>query len=231
MGPAAECLADVGGQGANVSTLAAMDTENDVRQLNPDVIDGMDGHRARGALDFLPLAGIGIQGFAVALERRIHRRHLRDRADKPVDDLPYLRRIATDRTGVEDTAFRVGGIGDDAQPHAGKVALVGMEQVAGKFGGLAETQGQQAAGERVQRAGVAALGGVVQPADSLQGVVGGNAGGLVEQDDAVDGLPGAAYARGDAHWPGVPSSGARGSEATASSISRDRRLPRSTEAS
>src|SRR3546814_7018127 len=57
------------------------------------------------------------------------------------------------------TLFRSGvvGIGDDAQPRHRVVCLARAEQAPGDLGRLAEADGQQAGGQRVEAAGVADL--------------------------------------------------------------------------
>ena len=67
---------------------------------------------------------------------------------------------------------------------------VGIQGVAGELGGLAEHERQQAARHRVERAAVPRLQGVEEPARAHQRVVGAQAPGLVEQQDAVDALAG-----------------------------------------
>ena len=57
----------------------------------------------------------------------------------------------------------------------------------GEFGGLAEADGEQAGGQRIEHAGVAGFFGTVEAAGLLEGAVAGEAGGFVEQEDAVEG--------------------------------------------
>src|SRR5690606_10008815 len=57
---------------------------------------------------------------------------------------------------------------------------------AGDLGGLAEAQREQAGGEWIEAAGVAALRGTEQVAGPLQGLVGAWPARLVEQQDAVE---------------------------------------------
>ena len=64
------------------------------------------------------------------------------------------------------------------------VSLARAQQTAGNFGGLAETQGQQAGGQGIQAAGVATFFRTEQMPRTLQGLVGAQALRLVEQQDA-----------------------------------------------
>ncbi len=66
------------------------------------------------------------------------------------------------------------------------VALIGIQQILGKLGRLAEAQRQHAGGQRIEAAGVAGLLGIEQPAHFLQRGVGAEALRLVENQDAAD---------------------------------------------
>jgi hypothetical protein len=59
--------------------------------------------------------------------------------------------------------------------HRGKVLLVGIEQFAGKLGGLAEAQRQQAGSQWIQRSRMPGLFGAIQATRGLQGMIGRNA--------------------------------------------------------
>src|SRR3546814_987603 len=78
------------------------------------------------------------------------------------------------------------GIGDDAQPRNRVVCLARAEQAPGDLGRLAEADGQQAGGQRVEAAGMAGLACAEQVAHPLQRLVGTQAARLVEQQDAVE---------------------------------------------
>src|SRR3546814_14110100 len=60
-------------------------------------------------------------------------------------------------TGVQTCALPIFGIGDDAQPRNRVVCLARAEQAPGDLGRLAEADGQQAGGQRVEAAGMAGL--------------------------------------------------------------------------
>jgi len=64
------------------------------------------------------------------------------------------------------------GIGTLPQFCRGQVTLVRIQQVLGKLGCFAQTDRQQAGRQRIQRPGVAGLGGTIDSFDPLQGSIG-----------------------------------------------------------
>ncbi len=90
------------------------------------------------------------------------------------------------RALAQDRAVGVVGIGGDAQDDPGVIGPGRAQQQPGDLGGFAEAQRQQAGGQRIERAGVAALPRPQQPARGLQRLVRAQAGGLVQQQDAIE---------------------------------------------
>ncbi len=82
MGAAAQRLTDVGSQHADIGSLAAGNPQAQQVSGKIQAVDGMNGHRARRALDFDALARQFVQGAPVTLERGVHGRNLPDVADK-----------------------------------------------------------------------------------------------------------------------------------------------------
>jgi len=112
---------------------------------------------------------------------------LRDIAAKGLQDrLNFVTGQSRHRTLFQNLAFRIGGGGFLSQPHAGTVDLVGVQQMLGKLGGLSEADRQQAGSQRVKTAGMAGFFSLEQPTDFLQGLIGGHAFGLVEQENTVE---------------------------------------------
>jgi hypothetical protein len=153
------------------------------------------GLQLEGAHEHLPCLDLhhftatrlGIQRLAPALECRVDRRALLDAAGQrtqgrvdPVD------RIGRHLAFAQHLALGIIGIGDLAQAGHGVVGLAGAEQVAGDLGGFAKADRQQPGGQRIQCAGVATLLGAEQVPHPLQGLVGTQAGRLVQQQDAID---------------------------------------------
>ena len=134
-----------------------------------DDADRVDRHAARLALDLDAGARVFVERLAVALERRVHRRHLLDRADE--SRAGALQRCAVDGDvghGPDHLAFAVAGRRRHAELQGREVALVGVEARLRELGRRAEAQRQQAARQRVERAGVAGLLGAIEALGALQ---------------------------------------------------------------
>ena len=134
---------------------------------------------------FDAFTGILIQGFALILERRVHGRNLLALATKAIQRLDQITHGHIDRTGFDHFTVCIAGVGALAQLGDHPVALVGLQQKLGKLGGFAQANRQHAGGQRVKGTGVPRLGGGINALDLLQGIVGGNAGRLVQQQNAV----------------------------------------------
>ena len=83
-------------------------------------------------------------------------------------------------------AFGVAGRRRDAEAHRRDVVLARVEQHLRELGRLAEAERQQSRRQRIERPRVAGLLGGVEPLRALQRRVRRKAGGLVEQQHAVD---------------------------------------------
>src|SRR5690606_8551640 len=92
-------------------------------------------------------------------------------------------------------ALGIVGVGDFTQPGDRVVGLARAQQTASDLGRFAETQRQQAGGQGVEAAGMAALLGGEQAPRPLQRLAGTGALGLVEQQDAVELAEAAALAQ------------------------------------
>lgn len=94
---------------------------------------------------------------AVALERRKHRRHLHDIADKLRED--RLKRLARNRPARagNDLSMRVLRVGRIARLQLGHVGLFLLHQIIKQAGRLADHQRQDAGGLRIKRTGMAHL--------------------------------------------------------------------------
>ena len=89
--------------------------------------------------------------------------------------------------GADDGAVGVIGVGDDAQPDAGAVALPGVEQVFDDARRPAEADDEDAFRRRVERAGVADAFDAGVPSHEGDDVEGGPSRRLVDVQDAVHG--------------------------------------------
>ena len=183
---ATEHLADVLGKSADIRPLAAINVEFYAISFERAQIKRVYRHGARGPFQFDPLPGIFVKWAAVALEGGMHGRHLQDVATEAGEHRFKLFARHRHRPGFQNPALRIRGIGAHTEPDGRGIALVRGEQFPGKLGRLAEAERQQPGSHRVERAGMSGLGGIEQAPDLLQGGVGGHAGRLVEQQDAVD---------------------------------------------
>jgi hypothetical protein len=78
MRSAAQGLADVLGEGADVRAFAAFDIEARLVPSEALQVEAPDRDAARRPLDGLPAARVRVQGDAVMLDRGMHRRRLLD---------------------------------------------------------------------------------------------------------------------------------------------------------
>src|SRR5439155_1153170 len=112
--------------------------------------------RAPPALDLHALAGQLVQPPALVVDRRVHRRHLRDAADEAAARrLQPLAREPGHRRLGEHAAGEIVRVGGDAEADGRDVLLVLVHQIGRELGGLADEQRQDAGGGRVEGAGVA----------------------------------------------------------------------------
>jgi hypothetical protein len=186
VGAAAEAPADVLRQGAYVRPLGAGDADGEVVAAAPERGDVADRDGARRALDFLAGAGVVVKPPAGDAQRRMHRRHLLAGAEEGGEHRLDLARRRGDRAGPHDRGLRVGGCGFLSEPERRLVGLGRIEQETREFRRLAEDDRQQSGGEGVERAGVARLGRGEQPLRHRERARRGDAGGLVEEQDAVE---------------------------------------------
>src|SRR5690606_7157534 len=145
-----------------------------------------NSNRTRLALHYLACTGQLVQRLTILLQSRVHRRYLFDFSTKTRQQGLDFSATNGHRAAFEHLTFGVAGGGGDAQLGHGFVTLVGIEQILGELGRLAEAQRQHTGRQRIETAGMSGLLGVEQPADLLQGRVGGEATRLVEQQDAAD---------------------------------------------
>ena len=118
----------------------------------------MNRHLARGPLDGLAGTCIGVQRPAIALQRRIHGRHLLDgtteRDQRCLDG--HCGQIADTMLG-NDLARDIESVGFDAETSHRFVGLVRVEKERKDLGSFADANRQDAAGEGIQRSTVADL--------------------------------------------------------------------------
>ena len=145
----------------------------------------MDRHRPRRKIRRLAVAREIIGALAIDLDRRKGRRRCRI--------VPVKRgsgaRIAA-RPGrapmARDLAVGIVGVGFRAPEHGEAIGLLAVLHERHGLGRLAESDRQNARGQRVERAGVAGLLGVEQALQLRDGMGRGHADRFVEHDPAID---------------------------------------------
>ncbi len=191
MRAAAQRLAQVAGQAADIGAGAAGHVQAQALAVVGEHVDGVDLDLALRRLDCLAAARLGIQRLAALLQRRIDRRALANASAQRRQRRLQGRRIdRRHRPGTQHRAVGVVAVGAHPEYDLGFIGLSRAQQQPGQLGRLAEAQRQQAGGQRIQATGMAALLGTEQPPRRLQRRVGTHAGRLVEQHDAVEAAEG-----------------------------------------
>ena len=197
VGAAAELLPDVVGVGADVEAFAAMDAEVDFAAVEVDAGDVVvdDADAAAFALDVLPFAGEFVAGDAVDFDGGVHGRGLVEFTAVVFEggaDVAFAEGV--DGVGGGDAAVGVLGVGFDAEFHGGGVFFVRTHEAVLQFGGFADDDEEQAGGHGVEGAAVADFAGLQDAAAEGDGVVGGEAGVFVDEEDAVGAGGGGGFA-------------------------------------
>ena len=185
----AERQTEIVRQRADVGARAARDLEPHLRLLaglEPRQVEPADVDRRRRALDHSALAVEPVQGLAVDLLRRSHRRDLVDgaaeqgqhRFDGRLCQMPG-------RPRFDHLARRVVAVGEHTQDDRRGVVLVAAAEVLHQPRGLPEAEHQQAGGRGIEGATMADATGAEQPADLVDDVMRGPAGVLVEQQQSA----------------------------------------------
>ena len=139
MRAAAERLADVLGERADIGALAADHAQHEARRRGFEHFKLRDAHLARRARDFFAPPREPVERRALVLERGMHRRHLLDLA---LESFQYRGKpLDADRPGLV-FAFGVTGSGALAELQRRHVFLVVQER-AGELGRFAEEDDEQ----------------------------------------------------------------------------------------
>ena len=186
VGAAAKLLTQVVQEGADVSAFAA--GEGEIRLGGAEVVDVElgDVDEAGFALHFLAFAGEFVEGLAVNLFGREHGRGLVLVAHEGIREFLefFLGEVFRDGGFLGDLAFAVVGFGSLAEFHGSGVYLVQAHEELRDLGGLADQYDHQSGGDRIQCAGVADFLHPEDAAYAVDNVVGSNAGGFVNKQDA-----------------------------------------------
>lgn len=179
----------IAGEGAHIDALAGADGQFDMVGVGR-VADGglMDHHPAARQCELGTLAGQVIGALAVDLDGAELRRDLIDLADKGRKRRANRLDIGPDVRAAGDLALAVEAVGRDPPVDGEAIDLLRLHHEGDGLGRLAEGDGQDAGGQRVEGAGVPRLLGVEQAADFRDRLGRTHAERLVETDPAVDDL-------------------------------------------
>src|SRR5262249_30768987 len=127
---------------ADIRAFAAADAQLGQRRAVGEQLELGNLHATRSALHRAALARELVERYAVALQRRMHRRYLVDRAAEALEHRRQLARAGIHRTHLQHLALGVAGTRAAAQRERREIFLVGIEQWTGELGRLAEEQHQ-----------------------------------------------------------------------------------------
>jgi hypothetical protein len=149
----------------------------------------MNHDGARRAFDFDSTPRQTIERFAVALERRVHRRRLHQLAvkggERRFEVFPRKNGFAS----FDDLALPVACRGPYTELEGGFVGFVGIEKTTREFRRFAETQEKQAGRQGVERSGMPGFRRTKEASRFLECGIRRKPFVLVEQKNAVDPLP------------------------------------------
>jgi len=182
MAPAAQHLAEVVAVGADIKSLGAMDPKTDDGERDFQDFVFIDAHLAGGAFNGFSFPGQLVKRNAVLLDGRDHGRNLVEFPGEfgkgGFDGTAFQGR---DGPGFEDFSGGVLGIGGFPELEGALVLLVlGHEQIL-DAGGLADHEHEEAGGDGIERAAVANLALLKASTDKVDNIMGGFAGGLVDE--------------------------------------------------
>ena len=185
----AEGGGQVAGQRADIDALAGADGQFHVVGVGRiRHLGRVDCHPAGLKLELHPVAGEVIGAGAVHLDRGKARRRLVDLADEGRQGGLHLIDGRAHVGAADDLALAVHAVGRDAPVDGEAIDLLRLHHHRHGLGRLAERDGQDAAGQRVERSGVTGLLGVEQATDAADGLGRSHLERLVQADPAVDDL-------------------------------------------
>ena len=176
-------------EGPDIDALAGADRELDVVGVGR-VADGglVDHHPAAGQFEIGALARQVIGALAVDLDGTELRRDLIDLTDEGGKGRAHRPDIGPDVGTAGDLALAVEAVGRNPPVDGEAIDLLRLHHEGDGLGRLAQGDGQDAGGQRIERARVTGLLGVEQAADLRHGLGRAHAERLVETDPAVDDL-------------------------------------------
>src|SRR5262245_10010918 len=187
---AAESDAEIGSEGAHVEALAAADANHQVGRLQRLEIDGMHQYLAGRPLDLDARARQLVESATVAVEGGVHGRYLLDRAYEALEGRGHGGRVERRYgPGLQYGAREILGVRGHAEAHGGEVFLVEVHEIGRQLRRLADQDGQEAGGGRIEGAAVTDLGHAQDPAELRHHLERGDTFALVDGQDARAGVP------------------------------------------
>ena len=207
LGP--ENCGQISREGPDIDALAGADRELDMVDVGRVADRGLvDHHPATGQFEIGSLAGQVIGALAVDLDGAELRRHLIDLAGEGPESRAHRLYVRPHIRTAGDLTLAVEAVGRNPPVDGEAIDLLRLHHEGDGLGRLAEGDGQDAGGQRVERAGMAGLLGVEQAADLRHRLGRTHAERLVETDPAVDDL--ALLAAAHQGWPSSLSSSSNG---------------------
>ena len=186
MRPASQGVAQILGQGADISALGALDRHSELRYGHFVHGQFINRHRPGRKFHRLAPAGPAVGPFALAVQGGVHRRDLGHLAHKCRCGPINLRRRRQPLAPGHHLSGGILGVGRHPQPDPGPVHLGLGHQVGRQLGGLQQAQRQQPRSHGVQGPQVADLAypqSLPGPAHHLEG---SHPFGFVNEEDAGD---------------------------------------------
>ena len=186
MAEATERAAQIAGDRAHIGALAAPRFEHGAVAVGGYEVEGMNGDGPCRQFELLAVARPVVGARAIDLDRGKGRRPLLDRPGEMRQQRRDGGRRGAPVRSRNDRAFGVVAVGLRAPGHLEPIGLFAVLHVGDGFRRLAEGDGKDAGGDRVERAGMAGLLAVEETLQLRDGIGRGYPDRLVEDDPAVD---------------------------------------------
>ena len=188
-----EPAAEIPGEGADIGTGGAMNTEMKNGRLIAQEFNGIERDFFGGRFgDGFPAANPVIQGFSFILFGRDQRRDLFDFADKCIEDPAEFGviQIIGDRVLGRDDTHPVMRIRFHPEAERGLIDFIVIDEEGGQTGGDTKGKGKDTVGHRVKGPEVTDLAKLQDAAHPIDHIMGSDAGGFKDKEEAVMGRDG-----------------------------------------
>ena len=201
MRAAAQCLADILGQGSDVGALAACHAQSDGKTgliLAQGQTEGVDGDVSGLAFKLDTGSGVLVERAPIFFQSTVHGRDLPQGPGELFYQSRQASRSHINRPDRDRLALGIPSAGFDTQARHRLIGFVCIKLQLAELGRRTKAQGQDAGGQRIKGAGVAGFLGPQQPFGFLQCIIARQAKWLVEQQNPMHGPPAGAY-----FWAGL----------------------------